>query len=86
VEQRLTGLMMNTSYLPMEAPLFRCDTLRCQPSGSRSSMISGFRLAAAVFRTLGVVCLTGDVAPIGVGGLEGDGDGVAIVTAGVAAT
>ena len=70
--------MMKTSYLPMEAPLFRCDTFRCQPDGSRSSTISGARFDEAGFRTLGV-CLTGDIAAIGVEGVEGEGDGVAIV-------
>jgi len=48
--------------------------------------MSGVRVESIGFRILGVDCLTGDVADIGVAGLEGDGDGDAtvwaIVTAG----
>lgn len=40
------GPMMNTSYLPAEAPLFRWDTFLCQPWGSVSSSINGVLLGS----------------------------------------
>lgn len=72
---------MKTSYLPIEAPLFLWDTFLCQPAGNRSSTNNGTRLGVVGFRSLGVIGLTGGVADIGVGGFEGDCDGVATRTA-----
>ena len=44
------GPIIKTSYLPAEAPLFRCETFLCQPWGNVSSSMSGVRLGSVGWR------------------------------------
>ena len=68
------------SYLPAEAPLFRCDTLRCQPGGNVSSSINGLRLGSASWRLVRAAEFTPP--PIaGRGEPRGSGDAAVVVEA-----